>query len=104
MKNAIFCDVTQCGTCKSRRFGGTDRLRHQYYVYTVFLPSVRRLLVTAIVPSSSILVTLILEAIRSSETSVLKTATQHDTPEDGILHSHRRENIKSYIPLTGWTL
>jgi hypothetical protein len=26
------------------------------------------------------------------------------SPEDGILHSHRRENIKSYIALTGWTL
>jgi hypothetical protein len=24
--------------------------------------------------------------------------------EDGILHSHRRENLKSYIALTGWTL
>jgi hypothetical protein len=25
-------------------------------------------------------------------------------PEDYILHSHRRENLKSYIALTGWTL
>jgi hypothetical protein len=25
-------------------------------------------------------------------------------PEDDILHSHRRENRKSYIALTGWTL
>jgi hypothetical protein len=25
-------------------------------------------------------------------------------PEDDILHSHRRENLKSYIALTGWTL
>jgi hypothetical protein len=25
-------------------------------------------------------------------------------PEDDILHSHCRENIKSYIALTGWTL
>jgi hypothetical protein len=24
--------------------------------------------------------------------------------EDGILHSHRRENLKPYITLTGWTL
>jgi hypothetical protein len=23
-------------------------------------------------------------------------------PEDDILHSHRRENLKSYIALTGW--
>jgi hypothetical protein len=25
-------------------------------------------------------------------------------PEDGILHSDRRKNLKSYIALTGWTL
>jgi hypothetical protein len=25
-------------------------------------------------------------------------------PEDAILHSHRREILKSYISLTGWTL
>jgi hypothetical protein len=25
-------------------------------------------------------------------------------PEDTILHSHRRENLKSYIALTGWAL
>jgi hypothetical protein len=25
-------------------------------------------------------------------------------PEDGILHSHRRENLKSYIALTDWAL
>jgi hypothetical protein len=24
--------------------------------------------------------------------------------EYGILHSHRRENLKSYIVLTGWAL
>jgi hypothetical protein len=25
-------------------------------------------------------------------------------PEEAILHSHRHENLKSYIALTGWTL
>jgi hypothetical protein len=25
-------------------------------------------------------------------------------PEDGILHSHRRENLRPYIAFTGWTL
>jgi hypothetical protein len=37
-----------------------------------------------------------MEAIRSSETSALIRATRRHTPEDGILHSHRRENLKSY--------
>jgi hypothetical protein len=44
--------------------------------FVVFLPSVRLLLVTAnSVPSSPILVTLMMEAISSSETSVLTKAT-----------------------------
>jgi hypothetical protein len=37
------------------------------------------------------------EAPGSSETSVLTRATLRNNPEDTILHSHRRENLKSYI-------
>jgi hypothetical protein len=44
------------------------------------------------------------EEICSSETSVLTTAIQYNILEDAILHSHNRENLKSYIALTGWTL
>jgi hypothetical protein len=29
MKNAVFCDVTPCGSCKNRCFGGRYRFRHQ---------------------------------------------------------------------------
>jgi hypothetical protein len=36
--------------------------------------------------------------------SVITRAVRHNIPEDGIVHSHCRENLKSYIALTGWTL
>jgi hypothetical protein len=88
VKNAVFWDITPCSCCKNLSFGGTYRLHHQGDKNC--LPrntlavtsnrrmlrrnaSVRRLLVTAnVVPSSRIPATLIMEVIRSSETSVLK--------------------------------
>jgi hypothetical protein len=53
-----------------------------------------------------ILITPMMKALRSSDTSVLTRATRLNNPEDGILHSHRRDNLKSYekIRVQGLTL
>jgi hypothetical protein len=40
----------------------------------------------AVVPSSQILVTLMMEALRSSETLVLTIATQRNIPEEDVHH------------------
>jgi hypothetical protein len=54
--------------------------------------------------SSQILFTLTMNAISFSETPVLTRTTKRHITEDGILHSHRHENLKSYIALAGWAL
>jgi hypothetical protein len=45
--------------------------------------------------------TLKMEAILSSETLVHTRCTRRHIPEDGILHSHRRENLRSYMLSSG---
>jgi hypothetical protein len=52
---------------------------------------------TNVVPSSPILVILMMEMLGSTETSVLTRSTRCIIPEDGIFHSHRREDLKPYI-------
>jgi hypothetical protein len=40
------------------------------------------------------------EAVSSSETSVFTRAIRSNIQKDVILHSHRRENLKSYLNCT----
>jgi hypothetical protein len=47
-----------------------------------------------------ILVTLMMEALRSTKASVLTRATRRNIREDDILHSHRRKNLKYFIAVS----
>jgi hypothetical protein len=67
-------------------------------VVEVHLRSVLLLLVIAnVVPILSILVILMREAPRSTPGWVLTKASRRNIPEDGILHSHRLGNLRSYL-------
>jgi hypothetical protein len=70
----------------SSRMPSSEMLRR---VALVFLRSVPLLLVTAyVMPISPSLVTLMMEALRYSETSILTRATRHNILEDGTTHEY----------------
>jgi hypothetical protein len=66
--------------------------------------SVRRLLISSSLTlffANVFTSTLKIEATRSSETSVYNKPTRRHIQEYGFLHSHRRENLKSYVRIIG---
>jgi hypothetical protein len=90
MKNAVFWDVAPCDSCQNRLFGGTYRVQHQgdknrRNMNNVFLRNVFRLLVAATIPTSPILTIPMMDAIHSSETSVLTETTRRRIAEDVCL-------------------
>jgi hypothetical protein len=93
MKNAVFWDVTTCGF-RSRLFGGMYCLYHQ-------AEKNRR---ARSIVSSNKLIILMMVAIQFSEISDFTRSTRRNIPHDGVLHTHRLENLKYSIALTGWAL
>jgi hypothetical protein len=82
------------------RIASIIRVTRMCKLGTTLASSVFQLLVAVnVVPSSLILVTVMIEAIHSSETSILTGTTRRNIPEDCNLHSHRRENHKYYMDL-----
>jgi hypothetical protein len=74
MKKIVFWEVTPCGSCTNRRFGESSF-------------SIIRM-----------------TRIGELETTLAVTSNTSHAEEDGILHRHYHENIKSYIVLTDWAL
>jgi hypothetical protein len=79
MKNDVLWDVTLCASSKNRCFVGTFRLHHQGH-------KIRR------------------ARNNVSSNYQQKHAAKKYCLEDGILHSHHRENLKFYTALTVWAL
>jgi hypothetical protein len=83
------------------RFGSIIRVTR---IGEIFLRSVLRLLVTPnVISSSPSLITLMIEEILSSETSVLTRATRRKIPEDGLLRNHSAStNLRCIVSSLAW--
>jgi hypothetical protein len=89
MQNAVYWDVTPCGSCK-------NRISEERMAFIIRVTRIGQLGMLAVTRNRSTLLkfvarwfTLMMEAIRSSETSVLTAATRRNIQDHCILHSPR---------------
>jgi hypothetical protein len=92
MKNTVFWNAAPCASCKNLRSGGTYHLHHQGDMNRRARSNVSSNYQLKFTYSyhpgdggHTVLLTL-----------ALRKATRRNIPENCILHSHRRENVKSY--------
>jgi hypothetical protein len=93
IKTAVFLNVASSRSCESRRSGGTSHLHLQDRKNPRESNNISSWLLYLDDGGDTFL-----------QNSVLTRLTWRHIPEGGILHSHRRDNLKSYIALTCWTL
>jgi hypothetical protein len=98
MNSTIFWDITPCSLLRvSRRFGRTYRLHVQGRKINRARNQRESRWQAELVSCLAYFLTLKMEAICSSETSVgSQWTTRRYIPEDGTIHNHRIENLKSY--------
>jgi hypothetical protein len=91
MKNAVFWEVTPCGSVRT----DVSEQRTASIIRVTRIGELGKKL--ALSSNRRTLRRNTIHSISSSETSVLARATWRNIQEDGILHSHRRKYLKSYI-------
>jgi hypothetical protein len=95
MKNAVFWDITPCGSCKDRHF-------EERIASIIKVTKIGELGTTLAVNSNGRTLrrnTLMMEALRSSETSVLRRTSLLNSQENDILQNNVRREVFTAVTM-----